>query len=263
MGVAGFTLGAGISFFAPRYGFVCDIINNFEIVLGNGSVTNANSTYNPDLFKAIKGGSGNLGLVTRFDFAAFPEVDLWGGRVTYSYSDVQKSFQPMIDWIDQASSDPFASVITFWGHNATSNQTLASNLYEYTVNVIGNQYYESSDNPTDPDIFPAPFANFTFDKIVNPLPGGASLGVASLYNLTSHLNLPSGLPNIYAGLTFKATTPVLNQINKVIRDVYQTTYRDPPYTFLLADYQPSSTSLPNTASITVVMFSVSIWSRTT
>ena len=143
----------------------------------------------------------------------------------------------MIDWVDQASSDPFASVITFWGHNATSNQTLASNLYEYTGNVTGKHYYDSSDNTADPGVFPAPFANFTFYKIGNPLVGGASLGVASLYNLTSQLNLPSGLRNIYAGLTFKATTPVLTQVNKVIQDVYQTTYRDPPYTFLLAEYQ--------------------------
>ena len=75
MDVAGFTLGAGTSF-ALRYGFVCDIVKNFEIVLGNDCVTNANSTYNPDLFKALKGGSGNLGLVTRLDFAAFPGGDL-------------------------------------------------------------------------------------------------------------------------------------------------------------------------------------------
>lgn len=68
VGAADFTLGAGIPFFAPRHGFVCDIVKNFEIVLGNGIVTNANSAYNPDLFKPLKGGSGSIGLVTRFDF---------------------------------------------------------------------------------------------------------------------------------------------------------------------------------------------------
>lgn len=45
------TLGAGTSFFAPRYRFVCDIVKNLEIVLGNGSVTNVNSTCNPDSSK--------------------------------------------------------------------------------------------------------------------------------------------------------------------------------------------------------------------
>ena len=82
-------------------------MKNFEIVLGNGSVTKANS---PKPSKVVLGPSV---LSYALDFAAFPGGDLWGGRVTYSYSDVQKSFQPMIDWIDQASSHPFASVITF------------------------------------------------------------------------------------------------------------------------------------------------------
>ena len=104
--------------------------------------------------------------------------------------------------------------------------------------MTGKHYYESSDNISDPGLLPAPCAKFTFDKIGNPLPGGASPGVASLYSLTSQLNLPSGLRNIYAGLTFKATTPVLNQANGVIQDVHQTTKRDPPYTFLLAEYHP-------------------------
>lgn len=247
VGVAGLTLGGGISFFAARYGFVCDNVRNFEIVLGNGTVTNANSRQHPDLFKALKGGSGNLGLVTRFDFVAFQGGDLWGGRVTYSYADVQQSFQPMIDWIDQGSSDPYGSVITFWGHNATSNETLASNLYEYTGNATEKRYYDSSDNTTDPKTFPAPFANFTFDRIGTPLPGGASLGVASLYNLTSQLNLPSGLRNIYAGLTFKATTPVRTRLTASC----------------WPNTSPSPTSLPNTASTTAVTFSVWITSKTT
>ena len=237
VGVAGLTLGGGLSFFAARYGLVCDNVKNFELVLGNGTVTNANALHNSDLFKALKGGSGNLGLVTRFDFVAHRGGDLWGGRVTYDYADAQ-SFQPLIDWTNQVSVDPNASVITFWGHNATSNQTLAFNLYEYTGNATEKRYYDSSDDTTDANAFPAPFANFTFDEIGAPLPGGASLGVASLYNLTSQLNLPSGLRNIYAGLIFKATTPVLTHVNKAIQVVYELTYEDPPYSFLLAEYQP-------------------------
>lgn len=116
VGVAGLRLGGGISFFAARYGFVCDNIKSFEIVLGNDTVISANATHNPDLFKALKGGSGNLGLVTGFDFAAFTGDDLWGARVTYNHADVQKSFQPMVDWADQAAFDLYESVIRFWGH---------------------------------------------------------------------------------------------------------------------------------------------------
>jgi FAD/FMN-containing dehydrogenase len=43
------------------------MVENWEIVLGDGSVVNANSSSNADLWKAQKGGSGNLGFVTRID----------------------------------------------------------------------------------------------------------------------------------------------------------------------------------------------------
>lgn len=130
-----------------------------------------------------------LGNSTVFDFVAFPGGDPWGGRVTYGWADIQKSFQPMVDWIDQASY-PYGSVITFWGHKTTSNHTITSNLYEYIGNATERRYYDSSDHRTDPNVFSAPFVNFTFAEIGDPLPGGASLGVASLYNLMSQLNLP-------------------------------------------------------------------------
>lgn len=61
------TMGLQYSFHTNAYGFAVDMVTNFEIVLANGTVVNANSTSNPDLFKAQKGGSGNLGFVTRID----------------------------------------------------------------------------------------------------------------------------------------------------------------------------------------------------
>ena len=147
VGVAGLTLGGGNSFFAARYGFVCDNVQNFEIVLGNGSVTNGNADENPDLFKALKGGSGKLGLVTRFDFVAFPSGPLWGGVAIYDFDDIHKSFEPFVDFTNNISEDPYGSLVTFYTHNSTTNQTLASNLHEYTGNATGHPYYSSSDSP--------------------------------------------------------------------------------------------------------------------
>ena len=45
-------------------------------------ITNANAEQNPDLFKALKGGSANFGIVTRFDMQAFEVPELWGGLVS-------------------------------------------------------------------------------------------------------------------------------------------------------------------------------------
>lgn len=190
------------------------------------------------MFKGLKGGAGNLGLVTQFDLAVFRSGDLWGGRVTYDYSAVQKTFQPMIDWVEQANVDPFSSLIQFWGHNATINQTFTANAYQYTGNASEKPYYDASDPSTNPNDFPAPFVTFTFDKIGTPPSGGADLRVDSQNNITSALDTPDALRNIYAGLSFKATTPVLTQVNNIIQSVYQTSYNKPPYDFLLAEYQP-------------------------
>lgn len=54
VGVGGLTLGGGNSFFGPRYGFGCDGVRNFEVVLAGGQIVNANATSNPDLFKVLK-----------------------------------------------------------------------------------------------------------------------------------------------------------------------------------------------------------------
>lgn len=208
-----------------------------EIVLGNGTVTNVNATHDPDLFKAIKADLEISALSPALTLSLSSVVICGGGRVTYNYAEVQKSFQPMIDWIDQTSFDPSRSVITFWGHNATSNKTLASNLYEYTGNATEKRYYDSFDYTVDPNVFPAPFPNFTFDNTGNPLPGEKF----SRCRIPVHYHEPAQPsqwpPQHYFRLNIKATTPVLTHVNEVVQDVYESTYKDPPYTFLLAEYQ--------------------------
>lgn len=75
--VGGVTLGGGISFFASKIGFAADNVVNYEVVLASGAVVNANASSNADLWTALKGSGGNLGVVTRFDFAAFKQPHLW------------------------------------------------------------------------------------------------------------------------------------------------------------------------------------------
>jgi FAD/FMN-containing dehydrogenase len=63
VGVGGLTLGGGISYFSPQAGFTCDSAINFELVLASGKLVNANATSRPDLFRALKGGLSNFGVV--------------------------------------------------------------------------------------------------------------------------------------------------------------------------------------------------------
>lgn len=84
VGVGGLLLGGGVGWHTPRKGFACDNVVNYEVVLANGQVINANATAHSDLWRALKGGSSNFGVVTRFDIEAFPAANLTLERRTVS-----------------------------------------------------------------------------------------------------------------------------------------------------------------------------------
>jgi FAD/FMN-containing dehydrogenase len=69
-GVAGFTLGGGFGWVSRRHGFAADNLCAVEIVTADRRVGHASADENPDLFWAIRGGGGNFGVVTAFEFAA-------------------------------------------------------------------------------------------------------------------------------------------------------------------------------------------------
>lgn len=74
-------LPGGISFFASARGWACDDIRNYELVTASGDIINVNYESYPDLYWALRGGGTNFGIVTRFDYEAFPQGDVYGGSV--------------------------------------------------------------------------------------------------------------------------------------------------------------------------------------
>ena len=71
-GVAGLTLGGGIGFLCRKLGLTIDSLIGAEVVLADGSVVEADAGSHPDLFWAMRGGGGQFGIVTRFDFRLHP-----------------------------------------------------------------------------------------------------------------------------------------------------------------------------------------------
>ena len=83
-GIAGLTLGGGLGWLMPKHGLALDHLRSVELVMADGSVRRASAEEHPDLFWAVRGGGGNFGIATSFEFETHPVgPTITGGLVVH------------------------------------------------------------------------------------------------------------------------------------------------------------------------------------
>ena len=101
-GIAGLTLGGGIGYLTRGAGLSLDNLVSADVVLADGSFTTASADRNPDLFWALRGGGGNFGVVTSFEFALRPLKNVVAGPMFFEVDDAPKVLRAFDAYIDRA-----------------------------------------------------------------------------------------------------------------------------------------------------------------
>lgn len=83
VGVAGFCLGGGLSWYGRRHGLATNSLLAVEVVTADGEVVRADPDHHPDLFWAVRGGGGNFGVVTALEIALLPYADAYAGMMLF------------------------------------------------------------------------------------------------------------------------------------------------------------------------------------
>jgi FAD/FMN-containing dehydrogenase len=104
-GIAGLTLGGGIGHLTRKYGLSCDNLISADVVLADGTFVTASEKKNPDLFWALRGGGGNFGVVTSFEFKLHPVSQVMAGPILWPLEKSREALRLYRDFMNQAPED--------------------------------------------------------------------------------------------------------------------------------------------------------------
>src|SRR5580704_5957426 len=250
-GVGGLTLGGGIGYLTRAHGLSCDNLLSAEVVLADGSIVTASEDEQPDLFWALRGGGGNFGVVTEFEFRLHPVGEIYGGLMLFERddaADVLRYFRgfiadapreyggfpawhlaPPLPFVpEDRVGEPFLTVISCW----TGDHNEGARVLQRFRDVA---------QPVAEHVGPMPYPalNAAFDALV---PRGLqhywkALFVKDLTDEAIAAHLEYG-PRVPAVNTAVHMYPINGACHDVAADATAFGHRDANYAFVIAGMWP-------------------------
>jgi hypothetical protein len=111
VGIVGYTTGGGLGPMARTYGIAADRVRAFEVVTGDGVLRRVTPTEHPDLYVALRGGKGTVGIVTAVEFDLVHQPRFYGGSLWFDGADAAAVIERWREWsaeLPEAGTTSFA-----------------------------------------------------------------------------------------------------------------------------------------------------------
>ncbi len=178
-GVAGLTLGGGLGWLMGKYGLACDNLLGADVVTADGRLLRASGEEHPDLLWGLRGGGGNFGVVTGFEFRLHPIATVHGGFVSYPFPEAAQVLRAYREFTSEAPDEltafagvlplaagPAFSVAACWCGDPARGETALAPLATFgsphTVDLRTMPYLEMQQLLSPPPIRTAAYARSSF-----------------------------------------------------------------------------------------------------
>ncbi|MCB0894270.1 MAG: FAD-binding oxidoreductase [Nocardioides sp.] len=105
VGIAGYSLGGGIGWYARKLGLAANSLTAVELVVADGSLVRADADTNAELFWAVRGGGGNFGVVTALEFKMFDIQTAYAGMLMWQLTDIEPVLREWAAWAPGAPDE--------------------------------------------------------------------------------------------------------------------------------------------------------------
>jgi hypothetical protein len=201
----------GISFLSFQEGLGSDNILAYEVVLADASIVIATQHSHPDLYWALKYGSTNFGIVTRFEMTTYPLDLMWGGALFYPISLGYSLYEALVEFTSKLADDPkgMSALGIFWNAPAQDYMIWSPNIY------------------LAPTSFPP-----LFSTLESFTPISSTMRITDLVDITDEIQslFPVGTRTKWFTLTLKADAQLLWDIHTKRTELFSRHHHRPGFT---------------------------------